>query len=83
MTEDISPEEAARRHVMLGVHQFAAECLVLFGDDSQIGVCARRLAQRLRYQLIVGEDPDRAEVRDRVVTAIEARRERIRTLLAE
>lgn len=69
--------------VMEGVHRFAAECLVIFGEHSLVGLHARRLAQRMRLQLVVGVDPDRAEVRDIVAKRLLERRERIETLLAK
>lgn len=80
MTE-LTPEETARRQVMVGIHVFCAEVITLCGPDSQIGVCARRVAQRTRMQLIERRDPNLEEIRGAVAASILARRERIQTLL--
>lgn len=84
MPPDPTPEQVARERVMTGVHIFAAEIITLCGADTQMGLAARRLAQRARYRLIDNVDPDRAEVQDRVRRALDAEREkrqRIKTLL--
>lgn len=78
---ELTPEETARRMVMVGVHHFCAEVITLCGPDSQVGVCARRIAQRTRVQLIERKDPNLEEIRDAVAASILARRERIATLL--
>ena len=81
--EHLDPAEEARRRAWLGFHFFAVQAIDLYGADHPIALLARRIAQRTRYLLVVGEDPDIAEVRDRVITTLTERRERIQTLLAK
>lgn len=82
MADDLTPQQAAAWRVMEGFHTFAAEVITMLGQDHPVALLARRNAQRMRYELLVGEDPDVAEVRDIVTTAILERRARIAALTA-
>lgn len=78
---ELTPQQVAAFRVMEGFHRFAVSCIELYGADHPVSLVARRNAQRMRLELIAGEDPDQAEVRDIVTAAVTARRERIATLL--
>jgi hypothetical protein len=82
-TEELTPQQVAIYREMERFHTFAAECMVIFGDDHPVSLIARRIAQRARYQLLVGVDPDLEEVRDRVTAEILGRRARLAELTAK
>ncbi len=80
---ELTAEEYAAHLTMQGFHDFAVSALTIYDEDHPIAILARRLAQRMRYRLIVGENPNEAEVRDRVIANLAARRERLAALIAK